>query len=114
MDILYAVGEATAAEVRGRLSDPPSDSAVRSTLRILTDKGHLQHREVGPRYVYAPRVKAETAKRSALRHVMDTFFRGSAEQVVATLVDESASELTGDQLDRLSELIEAARKRNQE
>lgn len=112
MDILYTTGEASAAEVRDRLTAPPTYSAVRSTLRILSDKGHLQYRQVGPRYVYMPRVTADTAKRSALRHVMETFFRGSAEQVVATLMDESASELTGDECDRLSALIETARERN--
>lgn len=114
MDILFAAGEATAYEVQSQLDEPPSYSAVRSTLRILEDKGHVQHRQDGPRYVYMPRVEPETAQRTALEHVTRTFFRGSAEQVMAALIDESASELTGEQLDRLSALIEAARQTRQE
>ena len=94
MDILYRLGQATAAEVQSHLPDPPSYSAVRATLRILEDKGHVQHQHDGPRYVFRPAVAREKAKRSAVRHLVRTFFDGSAEQAVATLLDESSSKLT--------------------
>ena len=109
MDILYRFGQATAAEVQSHLPDPPSYSAVRATLRILEEKGHVQHQHDGPRYVFRPAVAREKAKRSAVRHLIHTFFNGSAEQAVTTLLDESSSKLSSEELDRLTELIEKAR-----
>ena len=109
MDIIYERGQATAAEVRDEMSEPPSYSAVRATLRILEDKGHVQHQHDGPRYVFRPAVAREKAKRSAVRHLIRTFFDGSAEQAVTTLLDESSSKLSSEELDRLTELIEKAR-----
>src|SRR5262245_36184808 len=80
MDLLFQRGRATAAEVRAGLPDPPSYSAVRAMLRVLEEKGHVRHAQEGQRYVYLPRLARERAKRSALRHVVKTFFDGSAEQ----------------------------------
>ncbi len=110
MDILYRRGRATAAEVREALPDPPSYSAVRALLRILEEKGHTRHTGEGARYVYTPAVARGKATRSALRHLVDTFFDGSAAQAAAALLDESAARLSPDELDRLSQLIEKARK----
>lgn len=110
MDVIFQRGRATAAEVMGDLPDPPSYSAVRATLRILEEKGHVQHEQNGLRYVFVPTMARETAKRSALEHLLQTFFNGSAEQAVATLLDESASRLSEEELDRLAQLIEKARK----
>jgi predicted transcriptional regulator len=92
------------------MPDPPSYSAVRAMLRILEGKGHVRHEQDGPRYVYAPTLPRERAKRSALRHLLDTFFDGSAEQAVAALLDDSSTELSDEQLARLSRLIDQARK----
>ncbi len=110
MDIVYQRGRATAAEVQESLPDPPSYSAVRALLRLLEEKGHLKHRQVGPRYVYRPTVARETARRSATRRLLDTFFEGSAAQAVATLLDVSTDELTGDELAQLADLIDKARR----
>ncbi len=110
MDVIFQRGRATAAEVMGDLPDPPSYSAVRATLRILEEKGHVQHEQNGLRYVFVPTLARETAKRSALEHLLQTFFNGSAEQAVATLLDESASRLSEEELDRLAQLIEKTRK----
>lgn len=110
MDVVYRRGEATAAEVLDGLADPPSYSAVRAMLRILEEKGHLAHRQDGPRYVYRPTVAPEKAQRSALRHLLRTFFDGSAEEAVAALLDEARDDLSDADLDRLSHLIERARK----
>ncbi len=110
MDILYRRGRATASEIREALPDPPSYSAVRATLRILEDKGHLRHEGEGLRYIYAPTVAREKATRSAVRHLLDTFFEGSAEKAVLALLDTSAPSLTSEELDRIAEMIEQARK----
>jgi predicted transcriptional regulator len=110
MDVLYRRAKATAAEVREEMPDPPSYSAVRAMLRILEEKGHVRHEQDGPRYLYAPTVGRDRAKRSALRHVLNTFFEGSAEQVVAALLDVSAEEMSDEELSRLSALIANARK----
>lgn len=109
MDILYRSGQATAAEVQAQLPDPPSYSAVRATIRILEEKGHVQHHQDGPRYIFRPAVTRDKATRSAVRHLLRTFFDGSAEQAVAALLDESSSILSEDELERLAELIEKAR-----
>jgi predicted transcriptional regulator len=110
MDIVYRQGQATAAEVLEALPDPPSYSAVRAMLRILEEKGHLKHEQQGPRYVFLPTLPREKARRSALKQLVQTFFDGSTEQAVAALLDLSGSKLSGDELDRLSELIDQARK----
>ena len=110
LDILYRRGRATAAEVQTVLPEPPSYSAVRALLRILEEKGHIRHEQDGPRYVYLPTVGRDNAKRSALRHILQTFFDGSAEQAISALLDDDASKLSGAELDRLATLIDHARK----
>jgi predicted transcriptional regulator len=110
LDILYQHGRATAAEVQAALPEPPSYSAVRALLRILEEKGHVRHEQDGPRYVYLPTVGRDNAKRSALRHILQTFFDGSAEQAISALLDESSAKLSPAELDRLARLIDGARK----
>jgi predicted transcriptional regulator len=114
MDVLYRMGRATVAEVRAGLPDPPSYSAVRAILRILEQKGHIRHRHDAARYVFVPTVTREAAKRSALRHVINTFFEGSASQVMAALVDMSAPDFDDTELARLRQLINDAKKRLKE
>jgi BlaI family transcriptional regulator, penicillinase repressor len=109
LDILYARGRATAAEIRADLPDPPSYSATRALLHVLEEKGHISHVADGPRYVFMPRVARERAAKSALRHLLHTFFDGSASHAVAALLDVSASKLTPEELDRLDTLVEHAR-----
>jgi BlaI family transcriptional regulator, penicillinase repressor len=109
MDILYQSGRATVSEVRSALPDPPSYSAVRAMLRVLEGKGHIRHEEESLRYVFLPVVARDKAKFSALKHLLETFFDGSAEQAVASLLDGSAAKLSPEQLDRLSRLIEKAK-----
>lgn len=110
MDVIYARGRATVAEVREGLPDPPTYSAVRALLRILEEKGHLRHEQDGPRFVFLPTVPAEKARQSALRHLLRTFFDGSAEGAVAALLDLEASQLSPEEFERLAERIERARK----
>jgi BlaI family penicillinase repressor len=110
VDILYSQGRATAAEVQAALPDPPSYSAVRAMLRILEDKGHVRHEQDGPRYVYVPTIARDNAKRSALRHMLQTFFDGSAEQAISALLDESSTRLSDRELDRLARMIDQARR----
>ena len=110
MEIAYRLGSATSAEVLETLPDPPSYSAVRAMLRILEEKGHLTHREDGPRYVYSPVVPRTAARQSALRSLVKTFFDGSATQAVAALLDMSESRLSGDEADQLARLIEKAKR----
>ncbi len=110
MDVIYRRGRATAAEVMEELPEAPSYSAVRALLRVLEAKGHVQHKSNGPRYVFLPTVPREQARRSALKQLVQTFFDGSAEQAVAALLDLSASKLSDDELNRLSKLIDQARK----
>ncbi len=109
MDILYQRGPATVAGVMEALPDPPSYSAVRATLRVLEDKGHVMHSAEGPRYVYVPAVSRDQARRSALSHLLETFFNGSAEQAVVTLLQMSDTELSDDDIDRLAAGVRAAR-----
>jgi predicted transcriptional regulator len=110
VDILYTQGRATAAEVQSALPDPPSYSAVRAMLRILEEKGHIRHEQDGPRYVYLPTVAPESAQKTALRHVLHTFFNGSAEQALSALLDESDTRLSDHELDRLAKVIDRARR----
>ena len=110
MDALYRAGRATAADVQEALPDAPSYSAVRTLLRILEDKGHVRHEQDGARYVYIPTVERENAKRSALRHLLNTFFDGSATQAMAALLDDESLRLPQKDIDRLKAAIERARK----
>jgi BlaI family penicillinase repressor len=110
MDVLYRRGRATVADILDELPDPPSYSAVRAMLRVLEEKKHIRHEEKDLRYVYLPVVPREKARRSAVAHLLETFFDGSAEQAVATLLNLSARELTEEEFDRLAALIEQARK----
>lgn len=110
MDVLYRVGEATATEILAELPDSPSNSSVRTILRILEEKGHVVHVRDGMTYVYKPKVNREKARRSALQHLLSTFFDGSPEAVVSTLLDETSSDLSADQLDSLATLIDRVRK----
>ena len=109
MDIIYRRGAATAAEVRDDLPDAPSYSAVRALLRILEDKGHVKHEYDGPRFVFSPTGSRPAAQASALKQVIRTFFDGSASHAVAALLDLSKKELSADELDRLSKLVDKAR-----
>ena len=109
MDILYRLGQATAAEVLEGLDDAPSYSAVRALLRLLEEHGHIRHVQEGPRYVYKPLVARSEARKSAIAHVVSTFFDGSVEQAVATLVESSRSKLSQPELERLAQLIERAK-----
>jgi predicted transcriptional regulator len=109
MDILYQRGRASAAEIHQALPDRPSYSAVRAKLRVLEEKGHVRHEEEALRYVYLPTLARERAKRSALDHMLETFFDGSAEQAVAALLDLASAKLSEQELDRLARLIEQAK-----
>ena len=110
MDIIYRKGRASAVEVMEDLPDPPSYSAVRALLRVLVEKGHLKHTKDGARYIYLPTRPRHHAGRSALKRVLHTFYDGSTEQAVAALLDVSDSNLSREQLERLSRLIEEARR----
>lgn len=110
MDILYQRGTASAAEVREGMEAAPSYSAVRAMLRVLEEKGHVTHQEQGIKYVYLPTVKRDRAKRSALKHLLDTFFNDSPEQVVAALLDVSSTRLKPEELERMAQMIEKAKK----
>ena len=110
MDILYRRGRASAAEVMEELPADTSYSTVRTQLRVLEEKGHVRHEAQGPRYVYLPAVPRHAARKSALRHLVNTFFDGSAEKTVAALLGGESSRLTDEELDRLAGLIAKARK----
>lgn len=110
LDVLYRTGRATAAEIRQSLPDPPSNSAVRTLLRILEEKGHIRHEQAGARFVYQPRVARGHAQKSALRHVLHTFFDGSATQAIAALLDEDSARLSEKDWDRLADMIARARR----
>lgn len=110
MDILFRRGRATAAEVMEELPGDPSYSTVRTQLRVLEDKGHARHEEEGLRYVYMPAMGRTTARKSALRHLVDTFFDGSAENVVAALLGGEAARLSDAELQRIADLVAKARK----
>ena len=110
LDIVYARGHASAVEVREAMDDPPTDAAVRTTLRILVAKGHLRIVEDGPRYDYWPTVPTDAARRSELQHVLRTFFGGSTESALATLLDLQPGALTDDARRRLKRMIDNAAK----
>jgi BlaI family penicillinase repressor len=110
MEILYQHGKASASEVRELMESAPGYSAVRAMLRVLEEKGHVKHQAEGLKYVYVPTVTREKAKRSAVKHVLDTFFNGSPEQIVAALLDVSSTRLTREELNRMAEMIEKAKR----
>ena len=110
MDVLYQMTEATAAEVQERLPEAPSYSAVRAMLRTLEEKGHVRHEEEGRAYVYLPTTRRESARRTALTHLLRTFFDNSAEQAMAALLDLKGTKLSEAELDRMVERIEQAKK----
>ena len=110
IDILYRRGRATAAEVMEDLPGDPSYSTVRTQLRVLEEKGHVRHDDDGHRYVYSPAVPRGTVRRSALKHLVETFFDGSVEQTVAALLGGDGARLSDEQLNRIQELIKKARK----
>ena len=110
MDILYRRGPAAAGEVMADLTGRPSYSTVRAQLRVLEDKGYVRHEEVGLRYVYTPTTPRHEVRQSALRHLVDTFFEGSTHKVVAALLGSEGSRVTEEELERIAELVEKARK----
>ena len=110
MDILYRRERATAGEVMAELPGSPNYSTVRTQLRVLEEKGHVRHEERGLRYVYVPAVPRRAARKSALRHLVETFFDGSAEQVVAAVLGGEAARLSDDDLKRIADLVAKARK----
>jgi predicted transcriptional regulator len=109
MDVLFKRGRATAAEVMEDLQGSPSYSTVRTQLRVLEEKGHVRHEEEGVRYVYLPNVRRHTARKSALKHLVDTFFDGSAEKAVAALLGGEAARVSSEELDRIADLITKAK-----
>ena len=109
LEILYQRRKASATEVRDAMEDAPSNSAVRTLLRVLEGKGHVKRRAEGLKYVYLPAVPADRARRSAVKHLLDTYFEGSPEQIVAALLDVSSTQLTREELDRMTEMIEKAK-----
>jgi len=111
MDLLIACGSATAAEIRSQLPDPPSDSATRTFLRILEDKGWISHQQEGRRYVYQPTQSPERARHFALHEVVQKFFDGSLSRAVAALVDSNEAKLSRDELKRVEAIIAKARKK---
>ena len=108
MDVVYARGQASVADVLADIPDPPSYSSVRALMRILEEKGHLRHRKEGVKYIYLPTRPRRAAARSAMRNLLRTFFDGSTEKAVAALLDVSDNNLTDQQLDRLRAMIELA------
>jgi predicted transcriptional regulator len=109
MDVLYRLGRATAGEVRDGLPGAPSDSTVRTQLRVLETKGHVRHEAQGLRYIYVPTVPRHSARRSALKHLIDTFFDGSSAKVVAALLGGEAARVSDEELARIAELVRNAR-----
>jgi len=110
MDAIYRLGRATAAEVLENMPDPPGYSAVRAMLRLLEEKGYLRHEQQGPRYIYLPTLSRDKARQSALKQLVQTFFDNSTEQTVSALLDMSKSRMSDEELERLSALIEKARR----
>jgi BlaI family penicillinase repressor len=109
MDALYRLGRATAAEILARMPGAPSYSTVRAQLRVLEEKGHVRHEDQGLRYVYVPIVPRHAARKTALKHLVDTFFDGSSANLVTALLGSDARKLSDEELDRIAQIIEAAR-----
>ena len=109
MEVVYRLGRASASEVRAHLADPPSYSAVRGMLRLLEEKGHLRHEQDGPRYVYLPTTERDEARRSALAHLLRTFFDNSRESAMAALLDLGDAPLADDEYARLKAALDQAR-----
>jgi BlaI family transcriptional regulator, penicillinase repressor len=110
MDILYRLGRAPANEVMAALPGEPNYSTVRTQLRVLETKGHVRHEEHGLRYIYIPTIPRHAVRQSALRHLLDTFFEGSAEKMLSTLLGSAGAKLSEEELERLGQLIEKAKK----
>ena len=110
MDVLYRLGRATAADVLAQVRGAPGNSTIRTQLRVLERKGHVKHEEEGLRYVYLPVVSRHAARRSALRHLVETFFDGSSAKVVAALLGGEASRLSDEELRRIADLVRSATK----
>lgn len=110
VEVVYRLGRASVTEVLESLPDPPSYSSVRAMLGILESKGHLKHEQDGPRYVYLPAIRREKASRSALNHLVRTFFGGSTSRAVAALLEDTDAELSDEEIHRLSKLIHKTRK----
>jgi BlaI family penicillinase repressor len=111
MDALYVLGRGTAAQIRERISEAPSYSAVRTFLRILEEKGHVRHEQDAARYVYVPVVSARRAQRAAITHLVRTFFQGSAERAVAALIENADTRLSDEEIQRIERLVAAARQK---
>jgi predicted transcriptional regulator len=110
MDILYRIGRATVSEVMAELTGAPNYSTVRTQLRVLETKGHVRHEEHGLRYIYIPTTPRRSVRQSALKHLMETFFEGSAEKMLSTLLGNEGTKLSNEDLDRLADLIAKARR----
>ncbi len=110
MDVIYRLGRGSASEILDQVPGAPSYSTIRTQLRVLEEKGHLRHEEEGLRYVYSPTVPRHAARRSALKHLVDTFFEGSNAKLVAALLGGDAAKVSDDDLARIAELVAAARK----
>jgi predicted transcriptional regulator len=110
VEVVYRLGRASVTEVLDNLPDPPSYSSVRAMLRILESKGHLKHEQEGPRYVYLPAIRRDAASRSALHHLVRTFFGGSTSRAVAALLENRDARLSDEEIERLSKLIHKTRK----
>jgi predicted transcriptional regulator len=109
MDVLYRLGRGTAAEIMARVPGAPGYSTIRTQLRVLETKGHVRHEEQGLRYIYMPTVPRHSAARSALRHLVDTFFDGSSAKAVAALLGGEASRVSDEELERIAQLVKTAR-----
>jgi predicted transcriptional regulator len=109
MDVLYRLGRATATEIMAQVPGSPGNSTIRTQLRVLERKGHVKHEEIGLRYIYMPIVPRHSARKSALRHVVDTFFDGSSAKAVAALLGGEAARVTDEELERIAELVRSAR-----
>jgi predicted transcriptional regulator len=110
MDVLYRLGRATAGEILAGMPGAPSYSTIRTQLRVLETKGHVRHEEYGLRYIYMPTVPRHSARKSALKHLVDTFFEGSGAKVVAALLGGESARLTDEELERIEEMVRSARK----
>jgi BlaI family transcriptional regulator, penicillinase repressor len=109
MDVLYRLGRATATEIMAEVPGSPGNSTIRTQLRVLERKGHVKHEEIGLRYIYMPTVPRHSARKSALRHVVDTFFDGSSAKAVAALLGGEAARVSDDELERIADLVRTAR-----